>query len=332
MLSLVRTGATILTISAYGDSDDLAAAIENFSYARKTTPIESFNFAGEGDTLIFFSTECAEEIRTFQTTAAPTAILCGLINHRLTDKIQRIRVSPPNIVMRLMGDMDKAIDRIALDFKAQEALRGGLMQNLDEPSVLVNFTSSPLNQLVKIEDFHKRALLIDKPFGQLLTFLRARAQEYLNTALGSPDWNEVQITIFDAMDQFNLHYQRLLTVIQGLDMGIVISESWEPEYTVGLRKSDVYQVKTLTPLPPREIKMAAMGLEYDDAGRRVADFDVYYGGKKISWASERKVHPMPRNEIGLMYRKRLLDKLPAVAKSVLLRMDTQIEKIGLNNK
>jgi len=332
MLSLVRTGPIILTISAYGDSDDLAAAIESFSYARKTTPIESFNFAGEGDTLIFFSTECSDTIRTFQTTAAPTAILCGLINRQLTDKIQRIRVSPPNIVMRLMGDMDKAIDRIALDFKAQEALRGGLMQNLDEPSVLVNFTSSPLNQLVKLEDFHKRALLIDKPFGQLLTFLRARAQEYLNTALGSPDWNEVQITIFDAMDQFNLHYQRLLTVIQGLDMGIVISESWEPEYTVGLRKSDVYQVKTLTPLPPREIKMAAMGLEYDDAGRRVADFDVYYGGKKISWASERKVHPMPRDEIGLMYRKRLLDKLPAVAKSVLLRMDTQIEKIGLNNK
>lgn len=328
MLSLVRTGPTIITISASENPRELIDAIERISYARTTTPLESYNNAGEGDTLIFFSSECADDVQTYQTTVPPTAILCNIINENLAGGIHRIRVTPPNIVMRLMGDADRAIDRIALDLRAQEAIRGGLMQNLDEPSVLVNFTAAPLNQLVRIEDFHPRALLIDKPYGQLLAFLRAKAQEYLNLALGGPDWNEVAITLFDAMDQFNLHYQRLITVIQGLDLGIVVGESWEPEYTIALRKSEVYQVKILTPLPPQEIKKVAMALEYDDDGRRVVDFDVYYDGKKIGWASERKSHKGPRDEIGVTHRKRLLSKLPAEAKSVLLKMDGEIDKSG----
>lgn len=328
MLSLVRTGPTIITISATETPRELIDAIERISYTRTTSLLESYNNAGEGDTLIFFSSECAEEIQTYQTTVPPTAILSNIINEHLADRIQRVRVTPPNIVMRLMGDVDKAIDRIALDLKAQEAIRGNLMQNLDEPSVLVNFTAAPLNQLVRIEDFYPRALLIDKPFGQLTAFLRAKAQEYLNIALGSPDWNEVAITLFDAMDQFNLHYQRLITVIQGLDLGIVVGESWEPEYTIALRKSEVYQVRILTPLPPQDIKKIAMALEYDDDGRRIVDFDVYYGGKKISWSSERELHKDPRDKIGVMHRKRLLSKLPAEAKSVLLGMDRQIDKNG----
>lgn len=332
MLSLVRTSSTIITISATDDSADLLAAIRRISYTRTTSPIDSYNCVGEEDTLIFFSAESVDEIQTFQTTIPPAAILCDIINKDLAGKIRRIRISPPNILMRLLGDADKAIDQIRSDLKAKDALRGGLMQNLDESCVLLNFTSSPLNQLVRIGNFHKRALLIDKPFGPLLAFLRAKAQEYLNIALGSPDWNEISVTIFDAMNQFNLHYQRFITVLQGLDLGIIVSESWEPEYSVALRKSEVYQIKTLTPLPPQEIKKIAMGLEYDEEGRRVADFDVYHGGKKISWASEYKLHQKPRDEIGVMHRNRLLSELPSEAKSVLLKMDAQIDKSGRRKK
>lgn len=332
MLSLVRTGSTIITISAEDDSEGLLEAIRRISYARTTSPMDSYNAAGEGDTLIFFSAECDDKILTLQTAVPPAALLCDIINRNLAGKIRRIRISPPNILMRLMGNMDKAIDQIALDLKAQEAMRGGLMQNLDEPSVLLSFTSSPLNQLVRTEEFYKRALLIDKPFGPLLTFLRSKAQEYLNISLGSPDWNEVSITLFDAMDQFSLHYQRLVTVLQGLDLGVIVSENWESEYTVALRKSEIYRVKTLTPLPPQELKKIAMGLEYDDEGRRVVDLDVYYEGKKISWASEYKVHQRPRDEIGVMHRRRLLSKLPAEAKGVLLRMDAQIDKSGRHKR
>lgn len=328
MLSLVRTGPTILTISAAERPGELIDAIKRISYTRMTPPLESYNNAGEGDTLIFFSSECTEEIGTYQTSVPPTTVLCNIINGNLAEGIRRVRVTPPNIVMRLMGDVDRAIDQIALDLRAREAKSGGLMHNLDESAVLVNFTAAPLNQLVRIGDFYPRALLIDKPFGQLLAFLRAKAQEYLNTALGGPDWNEVSITLFDAMEQFNLHYQRLITVIQGLDLGIVIGESWEPEYTIALRKSDVYQVRILTPLPQQEIKKITMALEYDDDGRRVADFDVYHDGRKINWSTERKLHGGSRDEIGVMHRRRLLARLPAEAKTVLLGMDKRIDKSG----
>lgn len=328
MLSLVRTGPTIITISAIEHPQELIRSLESISFTRTTGPLESYNHVGEGDTLIFFSSECSDEIHTYQTTTPPSAVLCSIINKRLADKIQRVRVTPPNIVMRLLGDLDRAIDQIARDFKAQEALREGLMQHLDEKAVLLNFTTAPLNRVVRLEDFYKRALLIDKPYGQLLTFLRARAQEYLNVAMGSPDWNEIAITMFDAMDQFNLHYQRLITVLQGLDAGIVIGESGEPEYTIAMMKSEVYQVKFLTPLPPQQIKQIAMGLEYDDDGRRVVDFDVYYGNKKIGWSTEHRYHKKSRPEIGLLHRKRVLSELPAEARAVLAKMDRQIDRSG----
>lgn len=330
MLSLVRSGPTIITISATGCPDELIRSISGISFARPgRSPLESYSNAGEGDTLVFFSSECSEEVQTYQTTVPSTAILCNIINSNLADKIHRIRVTPANIVMRLMGDFDKAIDQIAMDFKAREAIREGLMQHLDEKSVLLNFTSEPLNKLVSIDGFYKRALLIDKPYGQLMTFLRARAQEYLTIAMGTPDWNEVEVTMFDAMDQFNLHYQRLITVLQGLDIGVVIGESWVPEYTVAFLKSEVYQVRLLTPFPAQEIKRIAMGLEYDDDGRRVVDFDVYNNKKKIGWATERAQHrDLARGDIGLLHRRRLLAKLPAEAKAVLLKMDAQIDRSG----
>lgn len=332
MLSLVRTGPTIVTISAKEHPGALIKAIENLASTRQTSPMESYSNVGEGDTLIFFSSECSEEVLTYQTTTPLSTILCGIINQNLTDMINRIRVTPPNIVMRLIGDFDRAIDQIAIDFKAQEAMREYLMQNLDERSVLLNFTSEPLNKVVNMNSFYKRALLIDKPYGQLLTFIRAKAQEYLSIAMGSPDWNEMAITIFDAMDQFNLHYQRLITVLQGLDIGIVTGESWEPEYTIAMLKSEVYQVRLITPLPPQEIKRTAMGLEYDDEGRRVVDFDVYHKKKKISWSSEKRSGGISRPDIGVEHRRRLLSKLPPEAKAVLLKMDAQIDKSGPRKK
>ncbi len=329
MLSLVRTGPTIITISAIEHPNELIKALESVSFVRKGGPMESYDLAGEGDTLIFFSHESSDEVVTFQTTTPPSAILCGIINRNLAGGIRRVRVTPPNIVMRLLGDADKAIDQIALDFKAQEAIREALIQHLDEPAVLVNFTSKPLNRGVPFHDFHRRALLIDKPYGQLLTFLRAKAQEYLNIAMGGPDWNEVEITMFDAMDQFNLHYQRLITVLQGLDVGIVVGEDWVPEYTIAFMKSEVYQVRLLTPLPARDLKRIAMGLEYDDTGRRVVDFDVYYKKKKIGWATEREFHKdCTRSGIGVLHRRWVLGQLPAEAKAVLLQLDAKIDKGG----
>ena len=152
MLSLVRTGPTIITISAKEYPGELIDAIESIASSRLTSPLESYNNVGEGDTLIFFSSECSDEVQTYQTTTRTSTILCGIINRNLTDKIHRIRVTPPNIVMRLIDDFDRAIDQIAIDFKAREAMREYLMQNLDERSVLLNFTSEPLNKVVTVKD------------------------------------------------------------------------------------------------------------------------------------------------------------------------------------
>jgi hypothetical protein len=330
MLSLVRSGPTILKISVSGDIAGLVDAIAEFSSSQSRDDFETiYNIVGEGETLIFIDDIDRGRSMTYQTTIAPAAILCDLINMKQYGAIRQINISPPNIVMRLIGDIDAAIDQIAIDFKAREAPDLSLFQNLDEESVLIKFTSQPINRPVANSSFHRRGLLVDKPYGQLLIFMRAKAQEYLNIALGSPDWNEIEITLFDAMDQFNLHYNRLITVLQGLDIGVIVGEAWVPEYTVALRKSEVYQVRLLTPISAQDVKRIALALEYDDDGRRVVDFDVHFKKKKLSWSSELKQNKgYTRDRIGLLHRRRLLSSLPAEAKAMLYKLDSKIDKSG----
>ncbi|MDR0616667.1 MAG: hypothetical protein LBG29_07665 [Synergistaceae bacterium] len=331
MLSLVRSGPTILKIRLSGDIAALTDAMEEISLSNWGSDFSKFNdSAGEGDTLIFINDKADVLSMIYQTTIAPAAVLCALINRRLLGGIHDISVTPPNIVMRLIGNLDAAIDQIAVDFKAKEAAGPYLAEHIDESSVLVTFTSEPINRPVPYASFYGRALLVDKPYGQLMVFLRAKAQEYLNIAMGSPDWNEIEITMFDAMDQFNLHYNRLITVLLGLDVGLIVGEAWVPEYTIIMRKSEVYQVRLLTPISAQEIKRIALALEYDDGGMRVVDFDVYFKNKKLSWQSELKqLKGYTRDQIGVLHRKRLLSSLPAEAKAVLRKLDSDIEKSGL---
>ncbi|MDR1133151.1 MAG: hypothetical protein LBL05_03260 [Synergistaceae bacterium] len=333
MMSLVRSGPTIINLGVSGDGgENLTGYLQNISFKPSSNLFESYDHAGEGETLIVLETFVSgnkSETSIYQSTKAAANIMCDIINRGFADSIDNAKITPPNILMRLLGNMDAAIDQISKDFKARETTKNELVSNIGESSVLVNFTGEPLNKLVQVFMFHKRALLIDKPYGQLIAFLRAKAQEYLNISLGKPDWNEIEITIFDAMDQFNLHYQRLITVLQGLDVGVMVGEDWITEYTVALRKSEVYQIRLLTPLSPREIKRIALALEYDQDGRRLADFDVYVNKKKIGWATEKELNRgYARGDIGVLHRRRLMSSLPAEAKAVLLKLDESIDRNG----
>jgi hypothetical protein len=326
MMSLVRSGPTILKISVSGDAGRLRDALAEMSSSRSGGNFDDFyNMVGEGDTLIYIDQGDDDESLYYQANVTAAAVLCGLINKKLCGAVRRISVTPPNIVMRLIGNLDAAIDQIASDYKARETTSVYLAKNMEESSVLLNFTTEPLNRAVPYTSFYKRALLIGKPYGQLLIFLRAKAQEYLNIAMGSPDWNEIEITLFDSMDQFDLHYNRLITVLQGLDVGVVVGEAWVPEYTVAMRKSEVYQVRLLTPIPPQQVKRIAMALEYDATGRRVVDFDVYFKNKKLGWSSELKQNKgYTRDKLGTLHRTRLMASLPAEAKAMLRRLDSMI--------
>ena len=322
MMSLVRSGPTIISVTQRDSQDSsLVDYVKGISYMPSHSVVESYENAGECDTLIVFDDDGHGELSVYQTITSTPQLLCEVINRGLAGCVTQVRVTPPNIVMRLIGNMDAAIDQIARDFNAVESSHLELALNMDEQSVLVNFTSEPLNKNMHSLMFHKRALLISKPYGQLM--------EYLNIALGKPDWNEIEITLFDAMDQFNLHYKRLITVLQGLDVGVIMGEDWVAEYTVALRKSEVYQIRLLTPLSSREIKRIALALEYDPDGRRLADFDVYVNKKKIGWSTERQLDKgYTRDEIGVIHMRRLMSTLPAEAKAMLLKLNAEIDRSG----
>lgn len=327
MLSLVRAGASIMTITTANDDSEVAARLSEMRGVRGVEGMDALNRSSEGETIVTVQNG-DKRTSVFRTTKQKTAILSHLINTGTASCVEHVSISPPHILMRLMGrHVDDAIDRIAHDFGGREARSSSVAENVNESGVLVSFTPMPLNTYVHTRDLHKRALLIDKPFGQLMAFLRSSAQEYLGIATGSADWNETELSIFDAAGQYDLHYNRLVTALAGLDAGLVTDEKWEIERTLAMRRSEIYTVRFYTPLPPSDVKKIAMALEYVDDGSRVVDIDVRADGKKIDWSSERrKGAGEVRAEIGREHRSRLLARLPAEARAKLLSLDAQIEK------
>lgn len=330
MLSLVRSGASILKIAADDADSDILNALAAMHGIRSEESLDVLNRSGEGDTVVILTTEDeSKRKKVFRTTIPTSEILCEIINKGCASCVKRVELAPPHIIMRLMGKhVDAAIDRVAHDFNARDAKSANIASNVMERGVLVSFTPMPLNTFVHSRALHKRALLIDKPFGQLMAFLRATAQEYLGIATGSPDWNEIEMTIFDASGQYNLHYNRLITALSGLDAGLVTDEKWALERTLALRRSEIYTVRFYTPLPPSDVKKIAMALEYIDDGPRVVDIDVHFEGKKIDWSSERHQGAGDvRADIGREHRSRLLERLPGEARAKLLSLDAQIERV-----
>ena len=150
MLSLVRSGPTILKISVSGDIVELMGFMAKMYSSPGGNFDDSFDMAGEGDTLLFIGNGSEDEFLHYQTNITPSAVLCDLINRKMCGAIQHISITAPNIVMRLVGNLDAAIDQIAVDFKAHETTNSFLLKNMDESSVLVNFTSEPINRAVQL--------------------------------------------------------------------------------------------------------------------------------------------------------------------------------------
>ncbi len=86
-----------------------------------------------------------------------------------------------------------------------------------------------------------------------------------------------------------------------------------------------YQIKLFTFYKPEEIKRILIGLEFDEEGKRLVDFDLYYRNKKISWVDiDRKKARKDKIEEAVKYRKALLEQLSKEEEKELKAMEDKI--------
>lgn len=334
MLSLVRSGPESLILHATDKVAEIKKFLNEWGSLVSLDPEKALGIYGNNRRLIFFISSSdllteEEEEETFVSENSIELLLCTLINKRLISGVEEVKMLPGFIMMRLMGNIENGIKSIHEDLGGEIINRDPMFRNyIPGTSSVVYFTQKAINRAVSANDMYEKALLLhNRSKGAIIQYLITRSIEYLGDALGTPDWNDIEIKIYDANGFFDLHRQRLWMATQGLQIGVVLAERWGKDQAMALMSVPIYMVKIFTPMQTQEIKRIAMGLEYNDMGQRFADFDVFFRDKKVGAYSELESHPgLSRNDIGMLYRNEIMKNIDSDSRNELLRLEKLIKE------
>lgn len=330
MLSLIRKGPQGMSLDIDAHISEIRRKLSAWGSLVSFDPESAISKYGPTRCLVFLSAaQDGGYLReTYVSENQLELFLTSLINSRMTEGVKNASMLPGSIMMRMLGDIGKGMAAIHRDLGGEIIDRDPIYRpDLPATSTLIYFTEKSLTKTVLTEEMYGKTLLVHSRSKEaLVQYLTARDIEYLGDALGTPDWNDVEIKICDSDGQFELQRQRLLTVIHGMQVGIVLEEKWDHEQALVRRRIPVYTVKLYTPLEVQAIKRLAMGLEYNAAGKRFVDFDVYCNDRKISAFTELNVHPgMSRNDIGAANRNEIIKNLDIDSLNELMRAESAIE-------
>lgn len=263
-------------------------------------------------------------------------LLCKILSDHKCPLICNIRMAPRIIIMRAFGDIEKVIDEIKNDYNAITASFENIIESHNDEGTVITFVQNPLNRNMNLTDLYNKSLFVQDKYYSLLRSLRMHGLKYINQGLGNKDWYELEIRIYDIYDAYEIHYKRLLKVIESLELGVVLGESWGKDYPRPLMSVGVYRLKFLTFYPPEYIKRIFVGLEHLEDGTRIFDCDIYYRRKKLYWVDLAKkefkgqggfkIRKFPREDYGMLLRTEVLSKIGETEREEIFRLEDEILK------
>lgn len=251
-------------------------------------------------------------------------VLINLIKAKDQLAIDDIRTTPGLIIMRTTGESDLFIASVNKELQGDLVSTQDMFENYGEGSLIV-FTDKKIGEPLGIHDFYHQAIYVDKKAAVLEKYLNNNRVKFVNASIRNKDWSELVIKIFDSYEQYDIHYKRLAMIINAMDCGLILGESWGKDTALAFLSVGVYQVRLFTYMEPRDVKKIALGLEYDNKGNRLVDYDLYIKRKKLSWSDVRDDKKMNRHELGLYYRKKLMYDLNELTSFELLALEKQIK-------
>ncbi len=315
MLDLIRGGPKMLIFesSRIEELKDYFIQSKNaYAYSYDDT----FEKAGEEHTIIFITDKMEDIVdrkrikEVLMIAEEPDVILCGLLNDGKGHLVTMSRISTRIIILSAMGDPEKAIREISEDYECIEGDIIEILNSYNEKGTVIAISGKPIHGEISIKrDIYKRALFVEEKYRPLMRSLRPRALKYLNSSLGNKDWYEIEIRIFDQYGKYDLHHERLLNIIEWLEIGLVLGESWGKDYPRPMLAVEVYRIRLFTYHDPKYIKKILIGLEFLDDGTRIIDYDLYFNRKKLYWTEVADKGVKERHLLGAKYREEILSKL-----------------------
>jgi len=315
MLSLVRGGPKVLLLES-SRIEELRNYFIQEKGAEAYNPSDVFENAGEDHTILFIIDKIKEAVDFDEAdngiliNEEPDVILCNMLNDKKIDLVSRSRIATRIIVLRAMGDLERVVRDISGDYQCIVGSPLDIIKSSDEKGTLVVVTEKPLHRNISYKkDIYEKGLLINEKYKPLIRSLRSRALKYLNNGIGNKDWYELEIRIYDKYGEYDLHYTRLINIMESLEIGIILGASWGKDYPRPMMAIEIYRVRFFTYYGPIYIKKLLMGLEFLEDGTRIVDYDLFYKRKKLYWAETVEKDIKERHLIAAKYRKEILSRL-----------------------
>jgi hypothetical protein len=330
LVSLVRSGPKILLIESEEIHEFKKSLTESLG-AKEYSFNSAFENAGEDSTILFLIEKMKEVVEehdilgTLIVPEEPDVFLCKLINNKKNLPFGKVRTSPRIIMLRAFSEIDKVIEEIHADHGGHFGSSMEILNSKNEQGTLVAVTDKPLHHNIGINDLYPKCLFIDQSFYPLFKNLRLHALKYLNKGISNKDWNEIEIRIYDRYSEYKLHYQRLSDILDFLELGIILGESWTKDYPRFMMAVGVYRIRFFTFHDPKYIKKILVGLEHLEDGTRIVDYDIYYKHKKLGWAdSLEKDDPRVRHLLGIKYREKIFKLLSPQEAEKIIQQEAEI--------
>lgn len=299
--------------------------------AKKLDFRRALEVASEDDTIVFISPLVSNKTRVGDASGIivisdkSLALLVNLINKGSTDYIHKIDIAPGQLVMRIPAEGLEVIREIKEFYKAKVV---GFKEGINEgeaEDTIISFTEKPLRSNINSLQLVKQNLLINRPVESVYHKLRRDSVRFITHGLDHSHWYELKINIYDSADNYELQYERLVTVLADLEVGFILGESWTRDHAIALLSVVAYQVRLFSLMAPREIKKILFSLEYDSEGKRIVDYDLYHQSDKISWTGF-ATGSYERKEIGVKLREELLGQLSDESRERLRELEKELLK------
>lgn len=328
MLSIFRSGPKVIIIESSLIELVRNCMIGDFN-AKKYDINTAFEKSTENTTIVFLTHKRKDIIKPrdvedvlFLENQAES-ILCKIISDDKYDIVSSARMAPRTIIMKTFGNTDKVINQIVNDYSSQVGNFNEMLEN-NNKGTIVAFTQKHLNEPINLSDLHERAIFIDKDYPSVMRKLKIHDLKYLNIGFDNKDWYELTIKIYDSYGEYMLHYQRLLKILEHLELGFILGEAWGKDAATVFLSVGVYRIRFFTYYEPKDIKKILLGLEYLEDGTRIVDLDLYHKRRKVYWTDVMKKNMKDKEALSRGYREEIFSKLNEKVKEEVFEMEKQI--------
>lgn len=265
-------------------------------------------------TLIYITDSGVENIVKIDVTnciiidVSPQAIMMSLINMKMCDMIRFIRKSPRTVFMKLIGDPEQTIREISVDFEGIIEFTNSVFNNHSEGTIIL-FTKGNIHKRLRESELYNEAVYTTKMFSEVINTLDHHSLKYVNRNVKEDLWVELIIKIQDDGEAYKTQYERLMMVLDQLDVGIVLKESWGEEGIKIFSSCEVYELTLFTYLKPLEVKKILFALEFLENGERIVNYDLYQKRKKIHWDDLKEAGITDQSKLSAHYRQLLYEGL-----------------------